>query len=310
MSIPKTCAVIGAGSMGPGIAALLARYGSEVRLNDVSQEALTRAEAVCAGVVTHLDELDVPVTPGGSVLFEADLAKALAGADFVIEAIPEKLDLKKTVLAQIEAAVGDDVIIATNTSGIPISDMAVALTHPGRFIGMHWSNPPHLIPMIEVVRGRDTAEDVEARLVTIVESFGFEAVREKEVPGFIENRVLYAVLRECLALAEEGVASQRDLDTCVKWGIGYKLAVIGPMRLLDMAGLDIYEAVGSYLNRELSTETGVSSLVTDLTAQGKLGMKTGDGLYSYGEGDVAAKRAQIVRGLVKVRKALSSIEPV
>jgi 3-hydroxyacyl-CoA dehydrogenase len=310
MSIPQTSAVIGAGSMGPGIAALLARYGSRVRLNDVSQEALTRAEATCAAVVTHLDELDVPVTPGGSVVFEADLATALDGADLVIEAIPEQIDLKKTVLAQIEAAVRDDVIIATNTSGIPISDMAVALSHPGRFIGMHWSNPPHLIPMIEVVKGRDTAEEVEERLVAVVESFGFEAVREKEVPGFIENRVLYAVLRECMSLVEQGVASQRDLDTCVKWGIGYKLAVIGPMRLVDMAGLDIYEAVASYLNRDLSNESGVSSLVTDLTEQGKLGMKTGDGLYPYGEGDVAAKRAQIVRGLVRVRKALSEIEPV
>ncbi|MEO3753763.1 3-hydroxyacyl-CoA dehydrogenase NAD-binding domain-containing protein [Streptomyces sp. B6B3] len=310
MSIPQTSAVIGAGSMGPGIAALLARYGSRVRLNDVSQEALTRAEATCAAVVTHLDELDVPVTPGGSVVFEADLATALDGADLVIEAIPEQIDLKKTVLARIESAVRDDVIIATNTSGIPISDMAVAMSHPGRFIGMHWSNPPHLIPMIEVVKGRDTAAEVEERLVAVVESFGFEAVREKEVPGFIENRVLYAVLRECMSLVEQGVASQRDLDTCVKWGIGYKLAVIGPMRLVDMAGLDIYEAVASYLNKDLSNESGVSPLVTDLTEQGKLGMKTGDGLYPYGEGDVAAKRAQIVRGLVRVRKALSEIEPV
>ncbi|WP_420000006.1 3-hydroxyacyl-CoA dehydrogenase NAD-binding domain-containing protein [Streptomyces boninensis] len=310
MTIPKTIAVIGSGSMGPGIAALLARYGSDVRLNDVSAEALARAEGICAGIVTHLDQLDVPLTAGGSVTFERDQAKALDGVDLVIEAVPEKLDLKKTVLAQVEAAVRDDVIIATNTSGIPISDMAVDMAHPERLIGMHWSNPPHLIPMIEVVKGEHTDPAIEERLVGMVEGFGYEAVVEKEVPGFVENRVLYAVLRECMALVEEGVVSQKDLDTAVKWGIGYKLAVIGPMRLVDMAGLDIYEAVGSYLNRDLSNEAGVSSLVTDLTAEGKLGMKTGGGLYEYGDGEVAAKRADIIAGLVSVRKALSAIKPV
>ncbi len=310
MSVPKVCAVIGAGSMGPGIAALLARYGADVRLNDIAQDVLARAEGVCAGAATHLDELEVPVTPGGSIRFELDQGAALDGADLVIEAVPENIELKKTVLARIEAAVRDDAIIATNTSGIPISDMAVAMTHPERFIGMHWSNPPHLIPMIEVVKGDRTAAEVESRLIGIVESFGYAAVREKEVPGFVENRVLYAVLRECLSLVEQGVVSQKDLDTCVKWGIGYKLAVIGPMRLLDMAGLDIYESVAGYLNKDLSTQGGVPSLITDLTARGALGMKTGDGLYSYGEGDVAAKRADIVRGLVATRKTLSAITPV
>lgn len=302
--------MLGSGSMGPGIAALLARHGCDVRIHDVSEKALTQAEAVCAAVVTHLDQLDVPVTPGGSVAFERDQGKALDGAGFVIEAIPERLDLKKTLLAQVEAAVGEDVIVATNTSGIPISDMAADMDHPERLIGMHWSNPPHLIPMIEVVKGERTADAVQDRLVGIVKSFGYEAVVENEVPGFVENRVLYAVLRECMALVEEGVVSQRDLDTCVKWGIGYKLAVIGPMRLVDMAGLDIYEAVATYLNRDLSSESGVSSLVTELTGQGKLGMKTGDGLYDYGEGEVAAKRADIVSGLVSVRRALSAIKPV
>ncbi|MBE1586576.1 3-hydroxyacyl-CoA dehydrogenase NAD-binding domain-containing protein [Nonomuraea angiospora] len=310
MTMPRISAVIGSGSMGPGIAALLARYGSEVRLNDISEDVLARAEGICAGAEKVLDELGVPVTPGGSIAYELDQAKALAGAGLVIEAIPEKIELKKTVLRQIEAAVAPDAIIATNTSGIPISDMAVVMDHPERFIGMHWSNPPHLIPMIEVVKGERTAEDVEARLIEIVQAFGYEAVVEKEVPGFIENRILYAILRECLSLVEQGVASQKDLDTCVKWGIGYKLAVIGPMRLLDMAGLDIYESVASYLNKDLSNESGVSSLITDLTKQNKLGMKTGDGMYAYGEGDVAAKRGDIVRGLVTVRKALSSITPV
>jgi 3-hydroxybutyryl-CoA dehydrogenase/5-formyl-3-hydroxy-2-methylpyridine 4-carboxylate dehydrogenase len=164
--------------------------------------------------------------------------------------------------------------------------------------------------MIEVIKGEKTTDEVQETLIEIVEAFGYEAVVEKEKAGFIENRVLYAVLRECLALLEEGIATQRDLDTCVKWGVGYKLAVIGPMRLVDMAGLDIYEAVASYLNSDLSNEAGVSELVTRLTKDKKLGMKTGEGLYEYNNGEVAEKRADIVQGLISVRKALSAIKPV
>ena len=310
MSIPKTSTVIGAGSMGPGIAALLARHGSQVRLNDISEEVLARAEKTAAGAASTLDELGIPTVPGGSITFELDQGKALSGTELVIEAIPEKIELKKALLAQVEAAVGEDVVIATNTSGIPISDMAKDMAHPERLIGMHWSNPPHLIPMIEVIKGERTTDEVQEKLIEIVKAFGYEAVVEKEVPGFVENRVLYAIMRECLSLVEQGVVSQKDLDTCIKWGIGYKLAVIGPMRLLDMAGLDIYQAVASYLNRDLSNEAGVSSLVTDLTSQKKLGMKTGEGMYSYGEGEVDAKRADIIRGLVATRKVLSEIKPV
>ncbi|MEU2599036.1 3-hydroxyacyl-CoA dehydrogenase NAD-binding domain-containing protein [Streptomyces hirsutus] len=310
MSIPKVATVIGAGSMGPGIAALLARYGSQVRVNDISEEVLARAEKVAAGASATLDELDVPTVPGGSIVFEADQAKALDGTELVIEAIPEKIELKKTLLAQVEAVVGDDVIIATNTSGIPISDMGKEMAHPERLIGMHWSNPPHLIPMIEVIKGEHTTDAVQDKLIEIVKAFGYEAVVEKEVPGFIENRVLYAIMRECLSLIEQGVATQRDLDTCIKWGIGYKLAVIGPMRLLDMAGLDIYESVASYLNQDLSNESGVSTRIAELTSQKKLGMKTGEGMYTYGEGEVDAKRDDIVRGLVATRKVLSEIKPV
>lgn len=310
MSIPKVATVIGAGSMGPGIAALLARHGAQVRLNDISEEVLARAEKVAEGASATLDELNVPTVPGGSVTYELDQTKALEGTELVIEAIPEKIELKKALLERVEAVVGDDVIIATNTSGIPISDMAKEMARPERLIGMHWSNPPHLIPMIEVIKGERTTDEVQDRLVGIVKAFGYEAVVQKEVPGFIENRVLYAIMRECLSLLEQGVASQKDLDTCIKWGIGYKLAVIGPMRLLDMAGLDIYESVASYLNRDLSNESGVSSRITELTSQNKLGMKTGEGMYTYGEGEVEAKRADIIRGLVATRKVLSEIKPV
>jgi len=310
MTIPAVTTVVGAGTMGPGIAAVLARAGSDVRVYDISAAALTRAKAAYDLAVKVLEDLDAQRNPGGSVHFHSELATALDGSEFIVEAVPEKIELKKTVLARIEDAVSASAIIATNTSGIPISDMADGLAHPERLIGMHWSNPPHLIPMIEIIRGDATATAVQEHLLKIVEAFGYEAVLEKETPGFVENRVLYAIMRECLALLEQGIVSQQDLDTCVKWGIGYKLSVVGPMRLLDMAGLDVYENVSSYLNAQLNNSSGVPEMITKLTADGKLGMKSGDGMYAYGEGEVAAKRADIVQGLVAARKALSATKPV
>ena len=304
MEIPSICTVVGSGTMGPGIAAVLARVGADVRVYDVSAAALENAKVMCGLAQGVLEQLEAPQAGSGSITFCADLKESLDGTGLVIECIPEKLELKRTVMAEVETYIGDDVIIATNTSGIPVTDIAVALARPERFVGMHWSNPPHIIPMIEIIPGQQTDQAVTDRLLEIVHAFGYEAVLEREKPGFVENRVLYAILRECLALVDEGIISQKDLDICVRWGIGYKLSVIGPMRLLDMAGLDIYTSVASYLNADLSKSEEISKFATDLVDAGTLGMKTGGGIFEYGEGDVMAKRQEIVRQLVAVRKAL------
>ncbi len=189
MSVPKVAAVIGAGTMGPGMAAVLARAGSQVRLYDISDEILERAKGSCQMAAGALDRVEAASAPGGSVAFSSDLGTALAGAGLVLEAIPERLDLKREVTARLEDHLADDAIIASNTSGIPITQIATALRHPARFAGMHWSNPPHLIPMIEVVPGEQTAAATTDKIVEIIESFGYEAVTEKEVPGFVENRI-------------------------------------------------------------------------------------------------------------------------
>ena len=309
-SLPKVATVVGSGTMGPGIAATLCRAGVTVRVYDINEEVLARAEGAYAFASNVLVQLEVPVTDGGSVSFTMDLAEALKGTELVIEAIPENLELKKKVLAQIEALVGDNVIIGTNTSGIPITTMAEGMKAPERLVGHHWSNPPHLIPMIEVIPGKATSQSVVDRSIAIVQAFGYHAVLEKEIAGFVENRILYAILRECVALLEAGIVTPAGLDTCVKWGIGYKLSVIGPTRLLDMAGMDIYAAVSSYLNKELDVTAETPAMITDLIAQGRLGFKTGAGMYEYGPGDVDAKRKDIVAGLIAARKTLSSIPVV
>lgn len=298
-------AIMGTGTMGPGMGAVVARAGMQVAMYDVSTEALERAKAGYEMAWGVLDRLETPVVVGGSVRYATDVADALTGAEFVMEAVPEKLDLKKQVYAEYEKHVGPGVILASNTSGIPVTKIAEELAHPDRVVGMHWSNPPHLIPMIEIIPGEKTSRAAIDAAAGIVNSIGYyPCFLKKEVPGFVENRVLYAIMRECLALVDEGVVDREDLDLNVKWGIGYKLAVIPPMQLLDMAGLDIYTAVASYLNKDLSNEAGISSTIQALTAQGRLGIKTKGGIFDYTDEEIASLRAMRAQKLVAVRKAI------
>ena len=306
MAEVKRAAVIGTGTMGPGMGAVLARAGIETALYDVSAEALERAKSGAELAASVLERLEAPKEAGGALRFETDLAAALDGAEFVLEAVPEKLELKHEVFPQFEAHVSPDAVLASNTSGIPITKIAAVCEQPERVVGMHWSNPPHLIPMIEVIPGEQTSQETVDATSALVRRFGYHPVVEKEVAGFVENRILYAILRECLHLVDEGIINPEGLDLNVRWGIGYKLAVIGPMELLDMAGLDIYNAVGSYLNQDLSTSGEVSSTIRDLIEKGRLGMKTGGGIYDYTPEQIEQLRAQRAAKLVGVRKALEA----
>ncbi len=203
MAAVRRAAVIGTGTMGPGMGAVLARAGIETALYDVSTEALERAKGAADLAASVLERLDAAREEGGSLRFESDLAAALEGTDFVVEAVPEKLELKHEVFRQFEEAVGPETILASNTSGIPITKIATVAKHPERIVGMHWSNPPHLIPMIEVIPGEQTSPETVATVSELVRRVGYHPVVEKEVPGFVENRILYAILRECLALVDQ-----------------------------------------------------------------------------------------------------------
>jgi 3-hydroxyacyl-CoA dehydrogenase len=306
MSELNRATILGTGTMGPGMGAVLTRAGLDVTLHDISEDALTRAQGMVDVARGVLDRLEVPVTPGGSLRFESDPAVATDGAQILVEAIPERLELKQQVLGEIEGRLADDAIIASNTSGIPITRIAEGLAHPERVIGWHWSNPPHLIPMNEVINGERTAPEVTAAVQELTRRIGYHPVTlKKEVPGFVENRVLYAIMRECLALVDDGVIDVEGLDLCVKWGIGYKLAVVPPIQLLDMAGLDIYTAVASFLNADLSDEKGISKTATDLRDAGTLGIKSGRGFFEYTPERIAELQQQRGAALVAVRKALS-----
>jgi 5-formyl-3-hydroxy-2-methylpyridine 4-carboxylic acid 5-dehydrogenase len=293
--------------MGPGIAATLARAGMTVSAFDADPARCAKASEGFAAAAAVLSALAVPDHTSGGIVVHGSLRQCVAGAHLVIETVPEDLDLKIQVFREIEAQVAADCILASDTSGIPITRIQAGTLHQSRVIGMHWSNPPHIIPMIEVIPGEKTAPGVVTSMLEVIRRTGhLPIIIRKDVPGFVENRVLYAVMRECIDLVEQGVISAEDLDACVSWGIGYKLAVIGPMALLDMAGLDIYAAVGAYLNKELSNRSDVAAYITERTAQRKLGIKTAGGIYDYTPEKIAELQRQRALKLVAVRKALQA----
>jgi len=298
-------AVIGLGTMGPGIAATLARAGLEVSAYDADAAKRQQCAAQLAAAAAALDALGLEDRTAHPIAVRDSLGACVTGADLVIETVPEDLELKRRVFAEIEALVDERCLIASDTSGLPITRLAAGARRPERIIGMHWSNPPHLIPMIEVIPGERTASSAVEAMTALIRRTGHRPILiRKDVPGFVENRVLYAIMRECVDLVEKGVISPEDLDACVSWGIGYKLSVIGPMALLDMAGLDIYAAVSRYLNRERSNRADTPHFITERTARRELGLKTGRGIYAYTAESAAELRAARAATLIAVRKAL------
>ena len=305
----RRIAILGLGTMGPGMAARLARGGLQVTAYDVAPPAIERARTMLGAAETVLDALGIESPPdsSGAVRFTDDIGDAVSGADLVIENVPENISVKAEVYRAIDGLIAPDTIVASDTSGIPITKLQAHISNPARMVGMHWSNPPHIIPMIEVIAGNKTSKETVQWMVATIKDLGLlPVVVQKDVPGFVENRVLYALLRECVDLVDQGVIDAEGLDTCVSWGIGYKLSVIGPMALLDMAGLDIYQAVGSYLNKDLCNRGDLSPYVTERTKAGKLGMKTGSGVFSYTPEKIAELRGLRAKRLVAVRKALES----
>jgi 3-hydroxybutyryl-CoA dehydrogenase/5-formyl-3-hydroxy-2-methylpyridine 4-carboxylate dehydrogenase len=307
----KSVAIVGAGTMGPGMAATFARHGFEVQLADIQDEILEKAKGMVdivykaligGGFVTEAEA----ETGRANITYTLDVAAAVSEADFVLEAIPEKLELKHDFFREVEKLVRADTILASNTSGILITKIAEAVERPERVVGMHWSNPPHMIPVIEVIRGAKTSDATVEATRRLTERIDMIPVLvKKDVAGFVENRILYAIMREALHLLDEGVASPEDIDMIVKWGIGYKLAVIGPLELLDVAGLDIYNSVASYLNADLSASSDVSSVITEKVDKGELGIKTGGGLFDYEPGEIPALMQRRVALLMATKKVLS-----
>jgi len=311
MSDIRRVAVVGAGTMGSGIAGLFARAGCLVRLTDTSAELLRRGMGILAAAQETLIaagrwERSAAQAALGRVLPTESLETACGGADLVVEAVPEDLELKRRMFARFDELCPPHAVLASNTSGLPITRIAEATARADRVAGMHFWNPPHIVPLVEVVRGERTSGETADLLLGVCRRLGKEPVLvRRDIPGHVGNRLQFAVLREALHLLEEGVASAEDIDRAMTAGPGLRYGILGPLRTADMGGLDVFHAVSRYLFADLCARGEPSALLARLVGEGRLGAKAGGGIYDYaGEeaGARAARRDRLLMAFLDARE--------
>jgi 3-hydroxybutyryl-CoA dehydrogenase len=279
----STAAVLGAGTMGHGIAQVCAQAGFEVRLFDVAEAPLEKGLAGIRGM------LDKAVAKGKADAAEADAAfarlrgttsleEACAGCDLVIEAVPEKLALKREVFAAVERAAGPEALLATNTSSLSVGAIAEALERPERFLGLHFFNPVPLMALLEIVTGPRTAAAATAVAQKLGRRLGKEPIVVRDAPGFASSRLGLALGLEAIRMVEQGVASPADIDKAMELGYRHPM---GPLRLTDLVGLDVRLGIAEYLADELGPRFEPPQLLRDKVAAGELGRKSGQGFYRW-----------------------------
>lgn len=286
----RTVAVIGSGYMGGGIAQVLALAGARVRIADAGAEVTTsnRERLIAEATRFAADGLfpaHAPDTIAERVTAAPSFADAVDGADFVEEAVPEKLDVKHDVLRRVSAAAAPDAVIGSNTSTILIGRIAEAVERPERFLGVHFSNPAPFIPGVEVIAHAGTDEGILPGVEDIVRATGKHPARISDADGFVLNRLQYALFSEASQLVDEGVASAEDVDTIVRTTFGFRLPFFGPFAIADMAGLDVYKFCFESLQGRWPERFATPRALTEHVDAGRLGTKSGGGFL-----DVPAER--------------------
>jgi 3-hydroxybutyryl-CoA dehydrogenase len=304
----RRIAVIGAGLMGHGIALEFAANGYDVRLQDQSEAQLAQAEAsiaeglgrlVAAGRITEAEAAAAP----GRISITSSLPEAVADADVVIEAVTENIDVKRAIFAELDVHAPRHAILASNSSTFMPSLMAAVTTRPEQVLVAHYFNPPHLLPLVELVRGEATSDATIATMHALYTSIGKSpAVVQKEAPGFVGNRLQMALYREALAIVEAGLATPEDVDTIIHTGFGRRLSVAGVFEIFDAAGLDVTLAVADQLFPDIATTRTAPPLLRDRVAQGDLGIKSGRGFYDWPPDKAIALRTRIGNALAAIAR--------
>jgi 3-hydroxybutyryl-CoA dehydrogenase len=295
MTEKPAIAIIGAGLMGAGIALVFTAANHRVALFDAVAEA--RATAL-PRIRDHLKAIGLDPAAAAAVTLHSQLATAVAGADFVIEAAPEDLPLKQALFAQVEDAAKPAAILASNTSVIPITSIMERLRNKARALGTHWWNPPYLVPLVEVIRTADTSDSTVEATMTLLSSVGKTAVEvKKDVPGFIGNRLQHALWREAVALVADGVCDAKTVDDVVKASFGTRLAVLGPLENADLVGTDLTRSIHNYVLPALDRSTAASPYLDRLVEQGRLGFKSGAGFRTWTPEQQAALRERLTNHL-------------
>lgn len=304
----KKIAIIGAGTMGHSIGLSAAWSGQSVKIFGVDARDLETAQKgfeaklrlmAANGLISDEQVKEI----AERVVFTSSLEEAVKEAEFIIEAVPENMELKHNIYRQLEGLAANDIIIASNSSGLMPTALAEGMKHPERFVLTHFWNPAHLVPLVEIVGGEKTDEKTLQQTKTLIEQMKKQAVLlNKELPGFIGNRLQFAMFREAQALLDAGVATKEDIDAAVTYGIGRRLPVTGPLQTADLGGLDIFHAISDYLFEDLSTDQKPGPTLSSLLEKGELGTKTGSGFYQWPQAQSEAVQGKREEALIHFLK--------
>ena len=306
----RKVAIIGAGLMGHGLAQIFAGKGKEVVLMDLNEDLLTKG---LAGIRSNLslmaehgigkeEEIDTVLS---RVRTTTDLSEAAKGAQFVIEAVSENLDLKQKIFRDLDSLCPPDAVLATNTSVISITEIASKAKGKARIVGTHFWNPPYLIPLVEVIRGNETSESSMDTAFDLMKAIGKHPVRvNKDVPGFVGNRLQHALWREAISIVERGIADAATVDECIRFGFGLRLPILGPIENVDMVGTDLTLAIHSYILQHLESSPSPSPLLKKKVEQGDLGFKSGKGFQEWPPEKAQESRKRLLEYLLDVNKRI------
>lgn len=277
----RSIAVIGAGVMGRGIALVAAKSGFDTKVIEPSQKAIDSARAEVDKIIARgkeKGELDDAAAQKISAITYATAIDAAKGSDLVIEAVPEQVPLKAELYAKLATLLGPTAILATNTSGLSITELAATSDRAPRFIGMHFFNPVHRMRLVELIRGLETSDETLASTEEVAKAMGKETVVVRESPGFVTSRINALIGNEAFHMLESGVASARDIDKALKLGLNHPM---GPFEMVDLVGLDTRLSILEYLHRTLGEKYRPSPLLVQYVKAGRLGRKVGRGVYDY-----------------------------
>jgi 3-hydroxybutyryl-CoA dehydrogenase len=299
MAAKARISVLGAGLMGHGIAQVFALAGHEVAIYDPLAASL---DQVKTRIIANLRDLGDDETAVERIKPCADLAEAVRDADFLVEAAPENLELKRKLFADTETYVRRDTILASNTSVIPITAIMQDLRERSRALGTHWWNPPYLVPLVEVIGTQWTSPGAIDFTMRLHAAAGKKPAHvKKDVAGFIGNRLQHALWREAVALVEQGICDAETVDTVIKAAFGRRLAVLGPLENADLVGTDLTLAIHKTVLPAIDSRPAPSPYLERLVAEGKLGFKSGEGFRKWTPQAQAALRAKVVQHLKKAR---------
>ncbi len=313
MAWPEEIAIVGAGYMGRGIAEVFALHGAHCVLADLTAErAASAAELLLGEAARHEHD---GLTPDGSsaelrsrIRSAHSIEDAVGGADYVVEAVFENRATKTDVLRRIEGSLSRDAVISSNTSAISIRTLSEGLDNPARFLGAHWFNPPQFVPGVELIPCPQTAAGVLDAVEALLTRAGKTPARVADSPGFVGNRLQYALFQEAAAVVEEGIASAESVDQIVRSTFGFRLPIFGPFAIADMAGLDVYGGAYQVLVEGFPDRFAVPAALRELVESGSYGAKTGSGFVIRSEAQAAAMAARRDRAYVALGRVVDEFE--